>query len=268
MNISHDTAQKLARLKPTYLEGNIDKRRKEMESLWVLLQDNEYLLSALHAERDIFPQLLGTCGTYFAVEYVEPIESLSTTFLTIDDNRSEWGRRLKIALLILELLDEMENGFHEPYHLCDIKLEHLGLTKSGNKVKFLDLVGVYSKSIIGTILRQIGRCMKDEDCEYLDCRGRCDFNTRKCAPTVSNNNFQIVCEKIFLGWRMSNTILIPGLLMSQHTPSDLAALLRQCANPDIEIGKPRTTPTEDLRKRLYNMLIEMEQAVNEDIFLK
>ncbi|GJQ76969.1 hypothetical protein Trydic_g15165 [Trypoxylus dichotomus] len=107
VNISHDTAQKLARLKPSYQEINTAKRRKEMDSLWVLLQDNEYLLSALHAERDIFPQLLGTCGSYFAVEYVEPIE---------------------------ELLDELETGFPEPYHLCDVKLEHFGLTKSGNKV--------------------------------------------------------------------------------------------------------------------------------------
>ncbi|KAK9743521.1 N-term cysteine-rich ER, FAM69 [Popillia japonica] len=268
MNISHDTAQKLARLKPSYQEINLGKRRREMDNLWVLLQDNEYLLSALYAERDIFPQLLGTCGTYFAVEFVEPIESSPTTFLSISDNRKEWGRRLKIALLILELLDELETGFHEPYHLCDIKLEHFGLTRSGNKVKFLDLVSVYSKSIVGAIIRQIGACQKDEDCEYLDCRGKCEKRTRQCSTVVNNNNFQIVCEKIFLGWRMSNTILIPGLLMSQHTPSDLAALLRQCANPDMETGKPRMTPSEDLRKRLYNILIEMEQSVNEDIFLK
>ncbi|GJQ88711.1 hypothetical protein Trydic_g10604, partial [Trypoxylus dichotomus] len=106
-----------------------------------------------------------------------------------------------------------------------------------------------------------------EDCEYLDCRGKCDSKAKKCGATVRNNNFQIVCEKIFLGWRMSNTVLIPGILMSQHTPSDLAALLRQCSNPNIETGKPRTTPSEDLRKRLYNILIEMEQSLNEDIFL-
>lgn len=74
--------------------------------------------------------------------------------------------------------------------------------------------------------------------------------------------FQIVCEKIFLGWTLSGTLIIPGLLMSEHTTSSLAVLLRQCANPagDIE-HLPRAAVPDNLKMRLYNMLHEMEQEV-------
>lgn len=71
---------------------------------------------------------------------------------------------------------------------------------------------------------------------------------------------QIICEKIFLGWTLSGTIIIPGLLMSMHTTSTLAVLLRQCANPDGDTTRlPRAAAPENLKKRMYNMLSEMEQ---------
>lgn len=236
-----------------------------MSSLWVLLQNNEYLLSILYTERDVFPQLLGTCGPYFAVEYLEPIPDVSSLF-TLSDHRDDWGRKLKTAVLILELLEELETGFKEPFHLCDIKLEHFGFVKSVSRLKYLDLNHVYPKSIISDYIAQMDHCTKDEECEILDCRSYCDKKKKRCAKTVSNSNLQIVCEKIFLGWRMSNTVIVSGLLMSQHTPSELASILRQCANQHSHPGKPRFAPDEEIKKRLYNVLVEMEQTVNSDVF--
>ncbi|XP_022908920.2 divergent protein kinase domain 1C [Onthophagus taurus] len=260
-NITIQSANKLSRLKPNYQEINLGRRQKEIDILWRLLQDNEYLISSLYIERDVFPQLIGTCGVYYAVEELDPILDTSSMW-TIKYDKQDWGARLKTALLIIELLDELENGFHEHYHLCDIRTEHFGFTKSRTKIKFLDLMSVHPKSIVsGYLQTSISSCRDDSDCEYLDCRGRCNLLTKKCTQ-VTNNNLQIVCEKIFLGWRMSKTILVPGLLMVPHTPSELAAILRQCSNPDMELGKPRTAASEDIKKRLYNTLIEMEEVVN------
>lgn len=234
--------------------------------MWALLQDNEYLLSALFTDKDVFPQLLGTCGPYFAVEYLEPVRDISSV-LTISDSREDWGRRLRVAVQILDLLEELESGFREPFHLCDIKLQHFGFVKGGNKLKFIDLDGVLPRSIISSIIKEVNFCHSDNDCDFLDCRARCNLKTHKCSNYVVNNNLQIVCEKIFLGWRLSNTVIVPGLLMSQHTPSELASILRQCANPESEEGKPRAIPEEELKKRLYNVLAEIEQSVNNDFFL-
>lgn len=266
LTLTQDVTERLAQLKPGYKESALEKRHQEMSSLWVLLQENEYLLTIIYTERDVFPQLLGTCGTYFAVEYMEPIPDISS-LLTLSDHRDDWGRRLKTAVLMLELLEELETGFKEPFHLCDIKLEHFGFIKGGSRLKYLDLNHVYPKSVISNYLAQTDHCARDEDCELLDCRTFCDKRIKKCTKLVSNSNLQVICERIFLGWRMSNTVIVSGLLMSQHTPAELASILRQCANPHGHPGKPRIAPDEEIKKRLYNILVEMEQIVNSDVFL-
>lgn len=261
-----DTLARLTRLSPGRAEEDAELRKKEMEDLWVLLQDNEYLLSIVYADRDVFPQLLGTCGTYFGVEYAEPFRD-SSSLISMEDSKETWGKKLKTAALIMELLEELENGFKEPLYLCDIKLEHFGLVKNGVRMKYIDLNHVYPKTLISSLFSRIEECEKDEDCEILDCRSYCDKTRNRCARQVSNSNLQVVCEKIFLGWRLSNTVLVPGLLMSQHTPSELASILRQCAHPQGETGKARSSPDDEVKKRLYNTVIEMEQTINNDMFL-
>ncbi|CAH1372838.1 unnamed protein product [Tenebrio molitor] len=266
ITLAHNGAVRLTRLKPSYEETDISKRQKEMDNLWILVQDNEYLLSTIYTDKDIFPQLLGTCGPYFAVEYVEPVQDVSS-LLSVSDTKEDWANRLKTSVQMLELLDELETGFREPFHLCDIKLEHFGVVKGTNKLKFIDLDGVYPRSVINKIVSNTHNCNKDEDCDFYDCRSKCLKQYNKCESSVSNNNLQIVCEKIFLGWRLSNTVIVPGLLMSQHTPAALASVLRQCANPQNEDRKPRTSPENEIKKRLINVLTEIEQSVNDDFFL-
>lgn len=237
-----------------------------MDNVWTLVQDNEYLISALYTDVDVFPQLLGTCGQYFAVEYLEPVQGVST-LLSLTDGREEWAKRLRLAILIMELINELDSSFKEPFHLCDVKLSHFGLTKPGTRLKFIDLNSVSPKSVVNEIIRNIGDCESDNDCEFYDCRGRCDMERKKCYNAVTNNNMQIVCEKLFLGWTMSNKMIIPGLLMSQHTPSSLATVLRLCANPESEADKPRAATSDEIKQRLYNIIVEIESSVSNDIIL-
>ncbi|CAD1476837.1 unnamed protein product [Heterotrigona itama] len=260
VTLSQHQLERLARLRTHRVETEPRRRQLEMENLWPLLQENEYLMSILYEDRDIFPQLIGTCGTFYAVEYVRPIET-PTTILALSDSKPEWAKRLKLAVMILDLLEELDTNFPEPIHLCDVKINHFGLPLGGQKLKFLDLDAVFPKTIISRITSDSKRCEKHEDCDYFDCRSFCSKNKR-CESPVANNNLQIVCEKIFLGWTLSGTIIIPGLLMSEHTTSTLAVLLRQCANPagDIE-HLPRAAVPDNLKTRLYNMLHEMEQEV-------
>lgn len=262
VTISRDAAIHLSRLKPTYVEKDNQKRHLEMDNVWILIQDNEYLLTNVFAEQDVFPQLLGTCGPYFAVEYLEHIPD-SSSLLSFSDSREDWGYRLKISTLIVALLDELDSSFKDPMHLCDIKLEHFGLINGRSKVKFLDLGAVYPRSAVHQIIDQTHHCENDKQCDYFDCRSICNRKTNKCSG-VTNTNLQIVCEKLFLGWRLSNTLIVPGLLISQHTPSQLATILRQCANPEIHQGQGRLAPDDDVRKSLRNVLIEVEKSVNSD----
>lgn len=265
--LDHDTTTRLSQLIPGYKEQKLSLRKKEMDNVWMLIQDHEYLLSVMYTERDVFPQVLGTCGPYFAVEYLESIQDVSS-ILGLEDSQQDWARKLRTAVLIMDFVDELETGFKEPLYLCDIKKEHFGLANGGSRLKYLDLNNVYTKSMVNRIIGLIDVCKKDEDCELHDCKFSCNKKTNTCNNYITNNNLQIVCEKIFLGWRMSGRVLVSGLLMSQHTPSELASILRQCASSDGHAGKPGGAPTKEIKKRLYNTLVEMmEQSINGDFFM-
>ena len=126
----------------TYFADTLNWQRA---NLWSLIQDNEYVLSRLYASLDVFPTLMGTCGGFFAVEGLEPL-SYPTYMAKLSFN--QWAQRVSVALAMLDLLDELENVFEEPIHLCDVKPEHFGISDFG-KVKVLDLDSVFLKSYLG-----------------------------------------------------------------------------------------------------------------------
>ncbi|XP_017885664.1 protein FAM69C isoform X2 [Ceratina calcarata] len=253
--------ERLARLRTHRIETEPSRRQLEMENLWPLLQQNEYLMTIVYEDRDIFPQMIGTCGTFYAVEYVRPIET-PTTVLALSDSKPEWAKRLKLAVMIMDLLEEFDSNFPEPIHLCDVKINHFGLPLGGQKLKFLDLDAVFPRTVISKVIGDGRDCQDHGDCDYFDCRSFCS-KEKKCNGPVTNNNLQVICEKIFLGWTLSGTIIIPGLLMSEHTTSSLAVLLRQCANPSGDLEHlSRAAVADKLKTRLHNMLREMEQKVS------
>ncbi|XP_046746613.1 divergent protein kinase domain 1C isoform X2 [Diprion similis] len=261
LTITDEQLKRLSRLRRHHVETNPTRRNLEMENVWPLLQENEYILSIIYEDRDVFPQLIGTCGTFFAVEYVKPIQT-PTGVLALSDSKPEWAKRLKLAVMILDLLEEFDSNFVEPFHLCDVKINHFGLPPGGQRLKFLDLDAVFSRTALTRLLADGRSCERHEDCDFFDCRSFCS-SKHKCESPVVNNNLQIICEKIFLGWTLSGTIIIPGLLMSQHTTSTLAVMLRQCANPAGDVTNlPRAAVPDGLKSRLYNMLSEMEQQFN------
>ncbi|KAL3285390.1 hypothetical protein HHI36_019495 [Cryptolaemus montrouzieri] len=239
-------------------DSDIRTRHKEIDSISTLILDNEFLILSVLPGNDIFPRLIGTCGPYYATEYIEPVW-MRSSLLALTDSETEWIQRLQISAQILELLKRLATEMHEPIHLCDVELEHFGFFED-ESIRYVDLEHVYPKSIVNKMFRKMP-CQENEDCDIYDCRGKCNTATKTCSHGVANDNYQVVCEKLFLGWRRSNTVIVPGLLMSQHTPSDLAAVLRECANPRHEIGGPRRSPEESVTKRMYELIVEIEQTV-------
>ncbi|KAK5642543.1 hypothetical protein RI129_008710 [Pyrocoelia pectoralis] len=264
--LPNSSLNKLAYLRPNQRKMDIKIRRIEMDNIWILIQDNEYLIAKAYADREIFPHVMGTCGPYFGLEF---IESLPETYSLLydQDTKINWKRNVKYAIMMMELLEELDNNFREPLHMCDVKIRDFGITEPENgKVKVLDLDMVYPKSIVNRFIKDIKTCTQDEDCKYYDCRGRCNTELAKCGRTITNNNLQVVCEKIFLGWRMSSTILLPGLLLSKHAPDELMVALRHCGNPENEDKIPRGAASEDVRKQIYNILVEIDQYMETDSF--
>ncbi|XP_034942750.1 divergent protein kinase domain 1C [Chelonus insularis] len=258
ITISQRHLEKLSHLRLGHQETDEERREFEMENIWRLLQENEYLMSIIYEDRELFPRLIGTCGSFYAVEYVQPLKIPSNSLTELDTIR-EWAIRLKLAIMIMDFVDELQNNFPESLYLCDVKINHFGIPYGDQRLKFLDLDAVFPKSIVGRFTGDGKTCIKHEDCDYFDCRSVCSTNKR-CESPVVNDNLQIICEKIFLGWTLSGTIMIPGLLMSRTTTGSLAILLRQCANPHGDVGyRPRAPVPLAVKTKLYNMLTEMER---------
>lgn len=233
-----------------------EQRHIEMDNIWSLLQDNEYLALVLYEKFNIFPKLIGTCGDLYAVQKLNSISGY-WHLMTLYDSQDEWEKRIKISIKILDFLLELERKLPEQLMICNVKMNHFGVTDDSKKIKYLDLDSVHPLSIVNRITADGSHCKQHSDCDFLDCRSFCNLITRKCEHGVVNNNLQIVCERIFLGWVMSGRVMVPGLLLGPRTPRVLTELLEKCANPSSENGTPRAQASVEIKKRLYNLLTHL-----------
>lgn len=85
-----------------------DIRKIEKSNIYTLLQSQEYLMSHLFSDREVFPQILGTCGHFYGVEYLKSPQFNSFFML---DNKEEWSERMKLAILIMDFIEELETNF-------------------------------------------------------------------------------------------------------------------------------------------------------------
>ncbi|XP_011555314.3 divergent protein kinase domain 1C [Plutella xylostella] len=253
MTIDDLDAKKLSYFK---FKNSIYWRRTEMANIWSLLQDNEYLAMTLYEKYDVFPKLVGSCGSMFAVQHLKSISGF-WHLITLYDSKEEWRNRIKIALKIMELLNTLEKLPPDALHICDVKMSHFGITDDMKRAKYLDLDSVHPKSVVNKITGDGSACKQHSDCDFFDCRSFCNLVSSRCEFGVVNNNMQVVCEKIFLGWVSPGRLVVPGLLLGSHTPLALVSLLESCANPAAEPGAPRAAAPPQLAKRLYSILLQL-----------
>lgn len=211
-----------------FIKLNKHITRSQMVNLWELSQDNEYVSLMLHDHSTIFPRILGSCGTYYAMEYAKPISSRHSLFSTSIRNARD---RIRIAKLLINLLDVLEFSFPKPLHMCDVKLEHFGLLNG--RMVLLDIDTVFPKQIIDRSVADGRTCMEHTDCDFFDCRSLCNKALHVCDTPVVNNNLQLICQKIFLE---------SELLASEHFSSPTQVMLKECAHPFSSNGRRAATP--------------------------
>lgn len=239
-----------------YFSSKWPRRSRQIGNIQTLMENNEYVALILYERFEVFPKLVGTCGMLYAVQKLNTVSGF-WHLMTLYDSRDEWIKRIKIAIKILEFLARLENGLPEPLLICNVKMDHFGMTDDFKKVMYLDLDSVHPVSIASRITGDGSECKTHSDCDFLNCRSFCNLITLKCQHGVVNNNLQIVCERIFLGWVMSGKVMVPGLLMGPHTPHILIELLEECANPAGETEMPRAPATKEIGKRLRDLLVHI-----------
>ncbi|CAN9506056.1 unnamed protein product [Ophioblennius macclurei] len=233
--------------------------RAELASLWSLLQQEEYtFLRVLQDLSTHVAKVLGSCGHFYAVEYLSAGHAWDQNIFSLDEvalpkpqdqdqdqdqdedrdkdrgragseAQARWTAREmvhRIALSFLDMVWHFDNDFTHKLHLCDIKPENFAIRKDLTVVA-IDVDMAFFEPKMRDILDQ--NCSSDEDCNFFDCSSRCDAQTLRCSPRRRNSNLQVICEKIFRPW-FSPTLL--GAKAGLPLQVELQRAVQECSETE------------------------------------
>ncbi|XP_012581258.1 PREDICTED: protein FAM69C, partial [Condylura cristata] len=172
---------------------------------WALLRQEEFVLFSLlqGSSRHALP-VLGSCGHFYAVEYLAAGSPQHWALFPLDrDAGAPRGGRGQakavsdMALSFLDMVSHFDNDFAHRLHLCDVKPENFAI-RSDLTVVAIDVDMAFFEPKMREILEQ--NCTGDEDCNFFDCFSKCDLRVHKCGAQRVNSNLQVICDKIFRHW--------------------------------------------------------------------
>ncbi|XP_071958100.1 divergent protein kinase domain 1C-like [Antedon mediterranea] len=232
---------------------NMNSFHTAMNSLWTLILQDEYVFLKYHNTHPNLPQVYGSCGYFYAVEYTPPGIVFDPGLLNIEQQlqAAPWPGRAYIALGLLNLIKSFDTSFSEKLYHCDIKEGNFGMDPVSKLmkevvIKAIDVDMVFYDNKVAEIMGQ-GDCVKDSDCNFIHCRGRCNQVTKICRPEVISSNLQVFCDNVFLPRNGK-----PGLL--RFPPSviskELANVLDECSN----VGT--STKQDEIHEKLRKLLVQ------------
>ncbi|KAK1337534.1 hypothetical protein QTO34_002166 [Cnephaeus nilssonii] len=229
--------------------------RGQLASLWSLAQQEEFvLLSMLHGLSPHAPPLLGSCGHFYAVEYLAAGSPHHRALFPLDGaSRGQAQAIGDMALSFLDLVRHFDNDFSHRLHLCDVKPENFAIRRDFTVVA-IDVDMAFFEPKMREILEQ--NCTGDEDCNFFDCFSKCDLRVNKCGAQRVNSNLQVVCDKIFRHWFSST---LQSSAISFQLQRQLREAVQECADPG---GPQRAAPTMfwRLQRLLQAALRELREA--------
>ncbi|XP_078249652.1 divergent protein kinase domain 1C isoform X2 [Pogona vitticeps] len=110
--------------------------KAQLASMWSLLQQEEYIyFSVLRDFSKHVLRVIGSCGHFYAVEYLTAGHAWHKTLFSVEDavgaSFSEIENKAKaiteIAISFLDMVNHFDNDFSHRLHLCDIKPENFAI---------------------------------------------------------------------------------------------------------------------------------------------
>ncbi|KAM9207403.1 divergent protein kinase domain 1B [Dugong dugon] len=179
----------------------------EAKSVWALLQRTEFLLLLALQGKEHTARLLGHCGDLYLTEgrphssahgtaLPAPLRPLLPAALLRALQQwvgPAWPWRAKVAVGLLEFVEELFHGAYGTFYMCETTLANVGYTASYD-FKMADLQQVAPEAAVRRFL-QGRRCERSQDCTYgHDCRAPCDRLMRQCKGDLIQPNLAKVCE--------------------------------------------------------------------------
>ena len=167
------------------------------QSYYSLIQQDEYLFVKYFQNSKHIPQIYGSCGHFYAMEYLPPGKLLSPKIVKDKEFFSFWKDRAEIALSLLDLVESFQSDFHHELHICDVKGENFGQGEDG-LVKLIDTDAAFFEPKLKELLEN-EVCDSHSDCDFFDCKGYCDPKRQMCLNLRINSNLQVhVVVTVFL----------------------------------------------------------------------
>ncbi|KAE8598225.1 hypothetical protein XENTR_v10016756 [Xenopus tropicalis] len=182
---------------PVWNEKRTSRHWKaELTSMWSLFEQEEYLLfNLLQDFSKHVLQVIGTCGQFYAVEFLTAGHSWKQNLFSLEevDGQCNSGQKrmralLEIAVSFLDMVHQFENEFSHRLHLCDVKPENFAIRRDLTVVA-IDMDMAFFEPKMRNILEQ--NCTSNQDCNFFDCFSTCDLKTYKCGAQRENNNLQV-----------------------------------------------------------------------------
>ncbi|XP_055987492.1 divergent protein kinase domain 1C [Sorex fumeus] len=234
-------------------------RPGQLASLWALCQQEEFLLLSLMQAlgRHTLP-LLGSCGHFYAVEFLAAggaqHQALFPLAATAGSHRARAVAGM--ALSFLDMVSHFDRDFSHRLHLCDVKPENFAI-RADLTVVAIDVDMAFFEPKMREILEQ--NCTGPEDCNFFDCVSECDLRVHRCGAQRANSNLQVICDKIFLRWFPS---MLRGAAVSPRLQQQVLEAVQECAAPGAPAGSPQTAVPDvfwKLQRLLQATLLELQE---------
>ncbi|XP_056290746.1 divergent protein kinase domain 1C isoform X1 [Pseudoliparis swirei] len=241
--------------------------RADLASLWSLLQQEEYtFLRVLQDLSTHVAQVLGSCGHFYAVEYLSAGHAWDQNLFSLDEARGRWSARQqvqRIALSFLHMVEHFDHDFTHKLHLCDIKPENFAI-RDDLTVVAIDVDMAFFEPKMRDILDQ--NCSSDDDCNFFDCSSSCNLKRGRCSARRRNSNLQVSGEVKGPEVKEVNSpifspfpFLFPPLISFSLLLSHLLLLQVICE----KIFRPWFSPTLLGAKAGLPLQVELQRAVQE-----
>ncbi|XP_051658801.1 divergent protein kinase domain 1A [Manacus candei] len=193
----------------SFADGNKDGRVSlpEAKSAWALLQLEEFLLMVILQDKEHTPKLMGFCGDLYVTERVEytslygiSLPWIIELFIPSGFRRSmdqwftpSWPRKAKIAIGLLEFVEDIFHGPYGNFLMCDTSAKNLGYNDKYD-LKMMDMRKIVPEMNLKEIIKD-RQCDSDLDCIYgTDCRTLCDQSKMRCTTEVIQPNLAKACQ--------------------------------------------------------------------------
>ena len=161
---------------------------------WQLVETDEYTLFSMLQGKSGIPDIYGTCGNMYAVQYAnaEPYLGFQTTM----SETRPWNLRAKLAIALLDMIESLEHTPYGTLYLCDVQEANFGVVEKEDRLvaKAIDVdISWFEPAMISAVAYEKNEtCSGHSDCEFVSCRVECIHS--KCSGQLVSNNLMVRME--------------------------------------------------------------------------